>query len=125
MSRDRLNPGGQCSLATWRANAATLPALSCDITISVRPSCTMCACWPQHVSARLADRGPSVPLLGHANTRQHLTHPVLGEMTLNYSGFVVDGRPDLSMLVYDPDTAEQRERIRVHLRQAQGGMPTG
>lgn len=56
---------------------------------------------------------------------KHLTHPVLGELTLNYSGFVVDGRPDLSMLVYDPATAEQRERIRVHLRQAQGGMPTG
>lgn len=43
---------------------------------------------------------------------KRLRHPVLGEIGLEYSSFAVDGRPDLTMLVYSPVTAFDAERIQ-------------
>lgn len=43
---------------------------------------------------------------------KHLHHPELGLIALEYSAFAVDGRPDLSMLVYNPATPEDTERVR-------------
>lgn len=42
---------------------------------------------------------------------KRLRLPELGELALEYSAFSVDGRPDLSMLVYNPSTPEDRARI--------------
>jgi transcriptional regulator with XRE-family HTH domain len=42
---------------------------------------------------------------------KHLRHPVLGPISLEYSSFSVDGRPDLQMIVYNPATPADRERI--------------
>ena len=43
---------------------------------------------------------------------KHLKHPVMGSITIEYSSFAVDGRPDLSMLIYNPVTPEDAARIR-------------
>ena len=43
---------------------------------------------------------------------KHLKHPTLGTITIEYSSFAVDGRPDLSMLIYNPVTPEDAARIR-------------
>ncbi|HYP62339.1 MAG TPA: helix-turn-helix transcriptional regulator [Acidocella sp.] len=43
---------------------------------------------------------------------KRLRHPVLEEMVFEYSSFTVDGRLDLSMVVYNPATAENAQRIR-------------
>jgi transcriptional regulator with XRE-family HTH domain len=43
---------------------------------------------------------------------KHLTHPVLGPFVIEHSSFAVDGRPDLSMVIYNPVSAEDAERIR-------------
>ena len=43
---------------------------------------------------------------------KHLRHPVLGPITMEYSAFGVDGRPDLSMVVYNPVERSDAERIR-------------
>jgi len=42
---------------------------------------------------------------------KHLRLPVLGTLALEYSCFVVDGYPDLSMVVYNPVTPEDAQRI--------------
>lgn len=42
---------------------------------------------------------------------KHIRHPVLGRLAFEYSAFAVDGRPDLSLLVYNPATPEDAERI--------------
>jgi len=42
---------------------------------------------------------------------KRLRHPVLGEIDLEFSGFAVDGRSDLSMLVYNTVAASDLERI--------------
>ncbi|MEH2513838.1 transcriptional regulator with XRE-family HTH domain [Nitrobacteraceae bacterium AZCC 1564] len=43
---------------------------------------------------------------------KRLRHPELGELSLEYSAFAVDGRPDLAMLVYNPVGADDVDRIR-------------
>lgn len=42
---------------------------------------------------------------------KHIRHPVLGEIAFQYSTFAVDGRLDLSMVVYNPATKEDAQRI--------------
>jgi transcriptional regulator with XRE-family HTH domain len=39
-------------------------------------------------------------------------HPTAGMLALEYSAFAVDGRPDLAMVVYNPATRADSERIR-------------
>jgi transcriptional regulator with XRE-family HTH domain len=43
---------------------------------------------------------------------KRIRHPVLGLIELEYSGFAVDGRSDLAMVVYNPTQARDAERIR-------------
>jgi transcriptional regulator with XRE-family HTH domain len=51
-------------------------------------------------------RGP------HGEAVKHIRHPVLGSLAFEYSAFSVDGRTDLSLVVYNPATAEDAERIK-------------
>jgi transcriptional regulator with XRE-family HTH domain len=47
---------------------------------------------------------------------KRLRHPVLGELALEYSAFAVDGRPDLALVVYNPVSERDSERIRALAR---------
>ncbi|RZT46282.1 helix-turn-helix protein [Sphingomonas sp. BK036] len=48
----------------------------------------------------------------HGEGTKRLRHPVLGAIELEYSGFAVDGRPDLGMIVYNPVDPDVADRIR-------------
>ena len=48
----------------------------------------------------------------HGEGVKHIRHPVLGPLAFEYSAFAVDGRPDLSMVVYNPATPADAEKIR-------------
>ena len=48
----------------------------------------------------------------HGEGVKHIRHPVLGLLAFEYSAFAVDGRPDLSMVVYNPATPADAEKIR-------------
>jgi transcriptional regulator with XRE-family HTH domain len=48
----------------------------------------------------------------HGEGVKHLRHPILGPLALEYSAFAVDGRPDLSMIVYNPATRSDADLIR-------------
>ena len=48
----------------------------------------------------------------HGEAVKHIRHPVLGPIAFEYSAFAVDGRPDLSMVVYNPATPADADRIR-------------
>ena len=48
----------------------------------------------------------------HGDGVKRLQHPVAGPIAMEYSTFAVDGRPDLSMIVYNPVTDEDSGRIR-------------
>jgi hypothetical protein len=47
---------------------------------------------------------------------KRLTHPELGVIELEYSAFSVDGRPDLGMIVYNPATPKDADRIRTLIK---------
>jgi len=46
----------------------------------------------------------------HGEAVKHVRHPVLGPMAFEYSAFSVDGRPDLSLLVYTPLGASDSDK---------------
>src|SRR5262249_51218786 len=43
---------------------------------------------------------------------KYVRHPIAGMIALEYSTFAVDGRPDLSMVIYNPATPADAECIR-------------
>lgn len=54
----------------------------------------------------------------HVEGVKHIRHPVLGPLAFEYSAFAVDGRPDLSMVVYNPATPADLEKISSLVRSA-------
>jgi len=48
----------------------------------------------------------------HGEGVKHIRHPVVGPIAFEYSAFAVDGRPDLSLVVYNPATPADTEKIR-------------
>ena len=61
-------------------------------------------------------------VLVHGEGVKRLTHPKLGPIEMEYSAFAVDGRPDLSLIVYNPIDGAVADRIRalVNPRPARG-----
>lgn len=57
-------------------------------------------------------------VIAHGEGTKRLRHPVLGDIELEYSGFAIDGRPDLNMVVYNPVDPDLAERIRLMVRDA-------
>ena len=57
----------------------------------------------------------------HGDAVKHIRHPDLGPLAFEYTAFAVDGRTDLSMVVYNPATPEDAEKIRSQL----GAKPSG
>lgn len=49
---------------------------------------------------------------------KRIRHPVLGPLAFEYSAFAVDGRTDLSMVVYNPATPADAEKIRSQIGSA-------
>jgi transcriptional regulator with XRE-family HTH domain len=54
----------------------------------------------------------------HGDAVKQIRHPLLGPLAFEYSAFAVDGRPDLSMVVYNPATAADADKISSFLRSA-------
>jgi transcriptional regulator with XRE-family HTH domain len=46
---------------------------------------------------------------------KQLRHPVAGLLAMEYSAFAVDGRPDLTMVIYSPATPADSEKIKALL----------
>ena len=55
----------------------------------------------------------------HGEGTKRLNHAILGPIELEYSGFSVDGRPDLGLVVYNPVSGHDAERIRSLVREKQ------
>ncbi|WP_206957616.1 helix-turn-helix transcriptional regulator [Trinickia acidisoli] len=48
----------------------------------------------------------------HGEGTKQLRHPVVGPISMEYSSFAVDARPDLSMVIYQPATPADVDAIR-------------
>ncbi|HEY4814715.1 MAG TPA: helix-turn-helix transcriptional regulator [Chthoniobacterales bacterium] len=60
----------------------------------------------------------------HGEGIKHLRHPVAGLLALEYSAFSVDGRPDLSLVIYNPATPKDVNRIRALLKSTSKTKPS-
>jgi hypothetical protein len=57
----------------------------------------------------------------HGEGTKVLRHPAVGLVSLEYSAFSVDGRPDLSMVIYNPATPADAAEVRKLLDAANAG----
>jgi len=53
---------------------------------------------------------------GHGDGVKVLNHPVAGPLSMEFSAFAVDGRPDLNMVIYNPATPVDADKIRALLK---------
>jgi transcriptional regulator with XRE-family HTH domain len=51
----------------------------------------------------------------HGEKIKHIRHQVLGPFAFEYTSFAVDGRTDLTMVVYNPATSADAEKIKAML----------
>jgi transcriptional regulator with XRE-family HTH domain len=49
---------------------------------------------------------------GPGEHTKQIKHPILGPIAFEYSSFAVEGRPDLGMVIYNPATPADAERVR-------------
>jgi hypothetical protein len=54
----------------------------------------------------------------HGGGTKRFRHPVVGVLAVEYSAFSIDGRPDLSLVIYNPATPKDVNKIRALLRSA-------
>src|ERR1700677_2844367 len=54
----------------------------------------------------------------HGEGVKQIRHPVLGRIGFEYSAFAVDGRPDLSMVIYNPATPADADKVRSLIRRS-------
>lgn len=52
----------------------------------------------------------------HGEGTKQIRHPMAGLITLEYSAFAVDGRPDLTLVIYSPTTPMDTDKIRKLLK---------
>ena len=52
----------------------------------------------------------------HGDGLKVLQHPIAGPLSMEFSAFAVDGRPDLNMVIYNPATQADADKIRALLR---------
>jgi transcriptional regulator with XRE-family HTH domain len=109
-----LNPGARARqddwesmarfiVATFRADAVRAGAAS-QVSRLVEELCSQ--------SPEFATFWSDNDVRVHGEGTKRLHHETHGVIELEYSGFAVDGRPDLGMIVYNPATPETAERIR-------------
>ncbi len=53
---------------------------------------------------------------GHGDGVKVLRHPIAGSLLMEFSAFAVDGRPDLNMVIYNPATPADADKIRALLK---------
>ncbi|MDE1900576.1 MAG: helix-turn-helix domain-containing protein [Alphaproteobacteria bacterium] len=52
----------------------------------------------------------------HGEGTKKLRHPIAGILTMEHSAFAVDGRPDLTLVIYNPATPEDIKRVKSLLK---------
>ena len=90
-------------VAAFRADAARAGAVS-EVAELAAELCS--------ISTELAAMWRDNDVRIHGEAAKRLRYPTLGPLALKYSTFVVDGRPDLGMIVCNPVNPKDAERIR-------------
>ncbi|RZL18553.1 MAG: XRE family transcriptional regulator, partial [Sphingomonas sp.] len=54
-------------------------------------------------------------VVAHGEGIKHIHHPDAGLLAMDFSSFAVEGRPELGMIIYNPATPDDAERLRMLL----------
>ena len=99
-------------VGVFRADAARagateqVKALVDDLS---RESCEFAAMWADN------------DVRSYGEGVKQIRHPVAGQIAMEFSTFAVDGRPDLSLVVYNPATPADGEKVRTLIAAKAGG----
>lgn len=103
-------------VAAFRADAARAGAEN-DVAELVEDLC--------RESAEFAALWREQDVSSHGEGTKHLLHPEIGSIFLEYSAFLVDGHPGLGMVVYNPASVEDAEKLRTFMKsRAADGLAT-
>lgn len=125
-----LSPGIRSAQTDWASVARfVVSAFRAD---AARAAATDAATEVRTLVAELCERSPEFSALWQAHDVQpfgegtkSLQLPQVGMLQLEYSAFVVDGRPDLCMVVYNPATPHDVATVRALMAQEQSrGRPS-
>ena len=68
------------------------------------------------LSPEFAEMWRETDIRAHFEGAKYLQHPSGGMIALEFSAFAVDGRPDLGMVVYNPATPQDEEKVRALIK---------
>jgi transcriptional regulator with XRE-family HTH domain len=89
-------------VASFRADAARAGALA-EVEAMVDELCRL--------SPEFGAMWRDNDVRGTEEVVKHIRHPVLGPISVEISSFAVDGRADLTLIIFTPATAEDAEKI--------------
>jgi transcriptional regulator with XRE-family HTH domain len=64
-----------------------------------------------HASPEFSTLWQDKDIVSHSGGTKELQHPQVGQLTMEFSSFTIDGRPDLNMIVYTPATPTDRQKV--------------
>jgi transcriptional regulator with XRE-family HTH domain len=109
-----LDPRARAAQPDWDSMARMIvaafkaDAVRAGAAAEVRPLVEqLCHLSPQFETLWRADEPP----VGHTEAIKTIRHPHHGLLSFEFSAFAVDGRPDLSLLIYNPATKADAEGI--------------
>lgn len=100
------------AVAAFRADAARAGP-SVEVDALVRDLCSR--------SPEFARMWQNLDVASYGEGIKHLRHDAVGLISMEYSSFAVDGRPDLAMVVYNPVTSEDLNKMRALIATARNG----
>ncbi|RXY50975.1 transcriptional regulator, partial [Klebsiella pneumoniae] len=117
-------PEARCTLEDWqRVGQLIVNAFRADVTrMGATKETDQLIAELSQQSVEFARFWQSHDVAGHGEGYKRINHPQMGPLDLEFTSFAVEGRPDLSLLVFNPATTESQRKIH-GLLQGAGSAP--
>lgn len=115
-------PEARCTLEDWqRVGQLIVNAFRADVTrMGATKETDQLIAELSQQSVEFARFWQSHDVAGHGEGYKRINHPQMGPLDLEFTSFAVEGRPDLSLLVFNPATTESQRKIHGLLQGAVG-----
>ncbi|EMF2174384.1 transcriptional regulator [Klebsiella pneumoniae] len=106
-------PEARCTLEDWqRVGQLIVNAFRADVTrMGATKETDQLIAELSQQSVEFARFWQSHDVAGHGEGYKRINHPQMGPLDLEFTSFAVEGRPDLSLLVFNPATTESQRKI--------------
>lgn len=106
-------PEARCILEDWqRVGQLIVNAFRADVTrMGATKETDQLIAELSQQSVEFARFWQSHDVAGHGEGYKRINHPQMGPLDLEFTSFAVEGRPDLSLLVFNPATTESQRKI--------------